>query len=163
MPARISKSRFEPAANVLAGGLALALVLTPRLVPPCARMVESAAPMHCHWTFQVDSLLALAALPVAAALWLVRHAEARQTVGGTLALFGFLVIAVTQPWVIGLCGNPDMPCHHTAHWLWLWSGLLMADGIAIAVRARASAGRPVPADPWEAAQEIPKGAKSCCD
>jgi hypothetical protein len=192
MPANSSKSFVDPLANALAVGLALALALTPRFVPPCAHQLETAAgvavPMRCHWTFQIEFLLAVAALIVAGALWVVRHAEARRIVGGGLVLFGLLVIAVPQPWVIGLCGNPEMACHHTAHWLWLWAALLMGDGIFIAVRARIPAGQTVPPDPWEdspdlrsrrgneaqtintetgqslltSAATVGKGAKSCC-
>jgi hypothetical protein len=172
-------------ANALAGGLALALALTPRFVPPCTHQLETAAgafvPMRCHWTFQIEFLLAVAALIVAGALWIVRHAEARRIVGGVLALFGLLVIAVTQPWAVGICGNSEMPCHHTAHWLWLWAALLIADGSFIALRAKIPADNIAPLDPWEnenaeggkqkaetdqslltsAATET-KGAKSCC-
>jgi hypothetical protein len=151
-------------ANALAGGLALALALTPRLVPPCTRQLETtvgaAVPMHCHWTFQVEFLLGVAALIVAGGLWIVRHAEARRMVGSVLMLFGLLAITVPQPWVIGLCGNPEMPCHHTAHWLWLWSALLIADGTFIAIQARIPADKTVPPDPWEKSDAIPKGAKS---
>jgi len=144
-------------ANALAAGLALVLVLTPRFVPPCTPAVETAAPMHCHWTFQVDFLLAVAALIVAGALWIVRHAEARRVVGGVLGLFGLLVIAVTQPWVIGLCGSSHMPCHHTAHWLWLWAAWLIADGIFIVIRATNPAGNIIPTDPWEVGEKPAKG------
>jgi hypothetical protein len=153
MPANPKKSFVEPLANALAAGLALALVLTPRFVPPCTPRIETASPMHCHWTFQADFLVAVAALIVTGALWTVHHAEARRVVGGVLALFGLLVIAVTQSWGIGLCGNSEMPCHHTAHWLWLWATLLIGDGGFIILRARIPAGKIVPPDPWEAGEK----------
>ena len=104
-------------------------------------------------------LLAVAALIVAGALWIVRHAEARRIVGGVLALFGLLAIAVPQPWVIGICGNSEMPCHQTAHWLWLWAALLIADGIFIAIRAKNPADKIAPPDPWEKTNATQKGAK----
>jgi len=144
-------------ANTLAAGLALALVLTPRFVPPCTPAVELAPPMRCHWTFQADFLLAVAALIVAGALWIVSHAEARRVVGGVLVLFGLLVIAVTQPWGIGLCGGSQMPCHHTAHWLWLWAALLIGDGVFIVVRSANATGAVVPTDPWEVPGKPVKG------
>ena len=160
------KSLTVALANALAGGLALALALTPRLVPPCGHQIETAAgafvPMRCHWTFQIEFLLAVAALIVAGVLWIVRHAEARRIVGGVLALFGLLVIAVPQPWVVGICGNSEMPCHHTAHWLWLWAALLIAVGIFIALRAKIPADKIAPPDPWEKTDATPKGAKKCC-
>jgi hypothetical protein len=52
-----------------------------------------------------------------------------------------------------------MPCHHTAHWLWLWAALLIADGIFIALRAQFPAEKAPPPDPWEKADATPKGAK----
>ena len=153
MPASINKSSSEAPANVLAGALALALALTPRFVPPCTPAAEMASPMRCHWTFQADYLLAAATLIVAGALWVVRHGEARRVVGGVLGLFGLLVIAVTQSWGIGLCAGSHMPCHHTAHWLWLWATLLIGDGGFIILRARIPAGKIVPPDPWEAGEK----------
>ena len=153
MPAKVKKSFVEPVANALAGGLAAALALTPRLVPPCQGELETTAgvavPMHCHWTFQIEFLLAVAVLIVAGALWVVRRGEARQIVGGVLVLYGLLAIAVPQPWVIGLCGGVQMACHHTAHWLWLWAGLLIADGIFIINRGRIFQTKDVLPDPWE--------------
>jgi hypothetical protein len=153
VPTHSSNSPVEPLANVLAGALAAALALSPRFVPPCTHQIETVAgvsmPMPCHWTFQIEFLLALAALVVAGALWIVRQAEARRVVGGVLALFALLVITVTQPWVIGLCGGSEMPCHHTARWLWLWAALLIADGVFIIARARIPTGQAAPPDPWE--------------
>ena len=153
MAALRHKSLTALLANALAGGLTLVLALTPRFVPPCTHQLETAAgafmPMRCHWAFQIEFLLAVAALIVAGALWIVRHAEASRIVGVVLALFGLLVIAVTQSWVIGICGNSEMPCHHTAHWLWLWAALLIADGSFIAIRAKNPADKIAPLDPWE--------------
>jgi len=153
MPANVKRPFVEPLANALAGGLALAMALTPRLVPPCEGQLETTAgvpvPMHCHWTFQIEFLLAVAVLIVAGALWVVRHGEARQIIGGVSVLYGLLVIAVPQPWAIGLCGGSQMSCHHTAHWLWLWAGLLIADGIFIIERARIFRTQDVLPDPWE--------------
>ena len=163
MSAQSPKSLVESLANALAAALALALMLSPRFVPPCTHQIETAAgasiPMRCHWTFQIEFLIALAALIVAGALWVVRHAEARRTVGAVLGIFGLLVIAPTQAWAVGLCGNPEMPCHDTAHWLWLWAALLIADGIVIAMRARIPTDKDAPPDPWETRE----GAKPCCD
>jgi drug/metabolite transporter (DMT)-like permease len=105
--------------------------------------------MRCHWTFQIESLLAVAVVLVAGALWGVRHAEARRVVGGVLILFGLLVVAVTQSWVVGLCGNAAMACHETAHWLWLWSVLLVAVGGFVAVSARTRTEKALVSDPWE--------------
>jgi hypothetical protein len=132
----MSKSQRIPArnwlANGLASGLALALLLSPRFFPPCAGIM----PMRCHWTFEVEWLLALSVLVIAGSLWIVRRTDARRVIGAVLGWFGLLVVAVTQPWVVGLCGHPEMACHHTAHWLWLWAGCLVAVGVTIAARVR---------------------------
>ena len=92
--------------------------------------------MRCHWTFEVEWLLATSVLVIAGSLWIVRRADARRVIGAVLGWFGLLVVAVTQPWVVGLCGHPEMACHHTAHWLWLWAGCLVAVGVTIAARVR---------------------------
>jgi len=163
MAINFKKITVQLLASVLAGALSLALALTPRFVPPCTHQIETAAgaftPMRCHWTFQIEFLLAVSVLIVAGALWVVRHAESRRIVGGALVLLAALVFSVTQTWAIGLCGNSEMACHQTAHWLWLWAALLAADGIFIAVRARIPADSVVPADPWEKLETTSKGAK----
>jgi Domain of unknown function (DUF4418) len=122
--------------------------------------------MRCHWTFQAEFPLALAALAVAGALWLFRAPEARRVVGLGLILVALLVLVVPLPGVIGLCGNSMMACHRTAHWIRLWAALLLAEGVCIAVLAVPKAAAAVVADPWESsAQPAPggvKGEKSCC-
>jgi hypothetical protein len=138
--------------NGLASGLAFALLLSPRFVAPCSGTM----PMRCHWTFEVEWLLAVSVLVVSGSLWIVRRAEARRVVGAVLAWFGLLVVAVTQSWVVGLCGHPDMACHHTAHWLWLWAGGLVALGVTIAVQLRPGSKIVVAApDPWESSNTPP--------
>jgi hypothetical protein len=158
MPDRSNRNVVKLLENSAASGLALALAVTPRFVVPCAHQIQTAAgasvPMRCHWTFQTEFLLALATLIVTVGLWAVRNPEARRAAGSALALFGLLVVAVSQSWVIGLCGNPAMPCHATAHWLWFWAALLVIDGVLIAVPAGFSSDSPALPDPWE----NPKGA-----
>jgi MFS family permease len=139
-------------ANGLASGLAVTLLLSPLFVPPC----DGTMPMRCHWTFEVEWLLAVSVVGVAASLWFVRRVDARRVIGAVLAWFGVLVIAVTQSWVVGLCGHSEMACHHTAHWLWLWAGCLVAVGVTIAARVRT--GRNVVVhvhDPWESSSTPP--------
>ena len=140
-------------AKGLAGLLGLALALTPKFVPPCTRQIETAAgysvPMHCHWTFQIEFLLAISIVIVSVALWFVHHHEALRVLGGVLVLFSGLVYAVTQPWGIGLCGSSKMHCNQSAHWLWIWAGLLALDGAFIAVRSREPNQIKVSEDPWE--------------
>jgi len=138
--------------NVLALGFALALVASPSLVPPCGHG-SAMAPMRCHWTFQVELLLAGTAVLTAISLWIVRQQQARTVVGFALVGLGGLVVAVSQQWVVGLCGNSAMACHQTAHWLWLWAGLLAVVGVGVGLRGRGPAGRSDARDPWEEQQE----------
>jgi hypothetical protein len=112
--------------------------------------------MRCHWTFEVEWLLAISVLVVAGALWIVRRADARRVIGAMLGWFGLLVVAVTQPWVVGLCGHSEMACHRTAHWLWLWAVCLVAVGLTIAVRAHVDRNVVVPIhDSWESSKTPP--------
>jgi hypothetical protein len=156
-------------ANMAACALAVALVATPRLVPSCTHEIAAASgasiPMRCHWTFQVEFLLAMATLVVAGALWVVDQLEARRVVALGLVLLGFLMVVVPLPWVVGLCGNPAMACHQTAHWIWLWAGLLAVDGLAIAVSSVVKGSVPVVPDPWDVPAgthpPAPKGTPSC--
>jgi hypothetical protein len=140
--------------NALASGLAIALLLSPHIVPPCGGTM----PMRCHWTFKVEWLLAASILVVAGSLWMIRRAEARRVIGGVLAWFGLLVVAVTQSWVVGLCGHPGSECHQAAHWLWLWAALLASVGVYIALRTRSSADRAAVSDPWEDSDKPEKAA-----
>jgi len=147
---RFSLKRVSNVLAILGG---LALVLSPHFVPPCGSQLGTAfgmsSRMRCHWTFQVESLLAVAVVLVGGTLWVVPHPEGRRVVGGVLVLFGLLVVAVTQSWVVGLCGNAAMACHETAHWLWLWSSLLVVVGGFVAVTARAGAVKTVARDEWD--------------
>lgn len=149
--------------NVLALCLGVALLLSPRFVPPCGRQAQpvlgASVAMRCHWTFQIELLLAVSTVIVAGVLWIVGHPEARRVVGGVLVLFGLLAIAVTQSWVVGLCGNSAMACHHAAHWVWLWAILLAAVGVLIAVRAGIPARKLVVDDPWDGSGSGPRKPK----
>lgn len=164
-----SASKYYRLANLLAFLLAVALAATPRLFPPCAHEIATASgasvAMRCHWTFQVEFLLAIALLVAAGALWVTDHPEARRVAGFGLVLLALLVLAVPLHWVIGLCGNSAMACHRTAHWTWLWGGFLALDGLAIAASAAVKKDVGVAPDPWEAPAGIhppaEKGKASC--
>jgi hypothetical protein len=113
-------------------------------------------PMRCHWTFEVEWLLAISVLVLAGSLWIVRRAEARRVIGAALAWFGLLVVAVTQSWVVGLCAHSEMACHHTAHWLWLWAVCLVAVGVTNAAGVRMDRNVVVAVhDSWEPSETPP--------
>ena len=117
------KHTGEKAIDVVALGLATAILATPCLVPPCAHELLTASgatvPMRCHWTFQIVRLLGLAAVVVALLLVAARKGARRNATAEFLVLLAALVVAVTQPWMVGLCGRDEMACHTTARWVWL--------------------------------------------
>ena len=139
-------------ANGLASGLAVTLLLSPLFVPPC----DGTMPMRCHWTFEVEWLLAVSVVGVAASLWFVRRVDARRVIGAVLAWFGVLVIAVTQSWVVGLCGHSEMACHHTAPVMrTVWPLLLAFDFAALAHQACRHDVVVHVHDPWESSSTPP--------
>jgi hypothetical protein len=88
--------------------------------------------MRCHYTYQVEFLVALATLVVSGALFFVRGEEGRRLIGWFLALLGGLTILLPQSWVIGICANPDEHCHLTYWWTIAGGILLVASGVVIA-------------------------------
>ena len=149
------KHTGEKAIDVVALGLATAILATPSLVSPCAHELLTASgatvPMRCHWTFQIVRLLGLTAVVVAMPLLAVRKGSRRNATAEFLVLVAALVVAVTQPWMVGLCGKDEMACHSTAHWVWLWAGLLAVAGLAARWSGRSLRVEVVAPDPWEQA------------
>jgi hypothetical protein len=157
------KHTGEKAVDVVALGLATAILATPSLVPPCAHELLTASgatvPMRCHWTFQTVRLLGLTAMVVAMPLLAVRKGSRRNATAEFLVLLAALVVAVTQPWMVGLCGKDEMACHTTAHWVWLWAALLAVAGLAARWFGQSAQVGGVPPDPWEQAAVGPGAVK----
>jgi hypothetical protein len=130
-------------------GLALALVLTPFLFPPCSGSVLAQAPERCQHTFQVELLLAALDVLLAGALWLIKSSRAQAGLGAVLIVLGILAVLVPQSFLLGLCQNPKMPCHQGAHWLCLWAGLQILAGLAIILINRKRNYDGSLPDPWE--------------
>ena len=147
------KTAKDSLLDIAALGLAVGLWATPRVVPPCNHELLTASgasvPMRCHWCFQGQSLLAMGAVVVAVIVGLAGKGEARRSRGVFLALLGIMAVSITQPWVIGLCGRSEMDCHITAHWTWLWAGLLVVVGGLIWNRRGQRHQREAMADPWD--------------
>jgi hypothetical protein len=156
------KHTGEKAIDVVALGLAAAILATPSFVPPCAHEILTASgatvPMRCHWTFQIVRLLGLAAVAVASLLLAARKGARRNATAEFLVLLAALVVVVTQPWMVGLCGKDEMACHTTAHWVWLWAALLVVTGVAARWSGKSEA-VVVPPDPWEQAAVVPGAVK----
>jgi hypothetical protein len=153
-----------------ASGLALALVLTPFLFPPCSGSILAQSPMHCQNTFQVEFLLAVLSVLTAGGLWLVKTSRGQSGLGAVLAILGILAMLVPQSFFLGLCRNPNMPCHQGYHWLWLWAGIQIPVSLAIILASRERIQDGARPDPWEdRSPDLPKetpvnpGEKSCCD
>jgi uncharacterized membrane protein YkvI len=66
-------------------------------------------PMKCHWTARAELGLGLPLLGVGLMMVPSRRKETRRTLGIMGSTLG--VLAILLPTVlIGVCGNPDMPC-----------------------------------------------------
>src|ERR1019366_722423 len=146
------KHTGEKAIDVVALGLATAILATSSLVPPCAHQLLTASgatvPMLCHWTFQIVRLLGLAAVVVALLLVAARKGSRRNATAEFLVLLAALVVAVTQPWMVGLCGRDEMACHTTARWVWLWAALLAVAGLAARWLGKSAQVGAVVPGPW---------------
>jgi hypothetical protein len=157
------KHTGEKAIDVVALGLATAILATPSLVPSCAHEILMASgatvPMRCHWTFQIVRLLGLAAVVVALLLVGVQRGSRRNATAEFLVLVAALVVAVTQPWIVGLCGRDEMACHTTARWVWLWAALLAVAGLAARWLGKSAQVAVVPEDPWEQSAVVPGAVK----
>ncbi len=149
------KHTGEKAIDAFGLGLATAILATPSFVPPCTHELLTASgatvPMRCHWTFQIVRLLGLAAVVVASLLLAARKGSRRNATAEFLVLLAALVVAVTQPWMVGLCGKDEMACHTTAHWVWLWAALLAVAGLAARWSGKCARVEVVAPDPWEQA------------
>ena len=154
----------------LAGGLALALALTPFLSPPCSGSIFEQSSERCQITFQAELLLAALSVLTAGGLWLDKALRTQASLGAGLAVLGILAVLVPQPFLLGLCRNPDMACHEGARWLWLWAGLQILAGATIPFASRKRTQDESLPDPWENgspdfSEEQPANSrgKTCCD
>ncbi|MDU4960481.1 MAG: DUF4418 family protein [Sporomusaceae bacterium] len=114
--------------------IALAILILPRLIPVCTGQMQLAngmtAPMVCHYAFQAVFFIALLAVIAAAALFVVRTAEARSLTGFFLLLLGLGVISLPQSWFIGICPHGGA-CAKTAFFTTLGGALLSVSGAVL--------------------------------
>ena len=91
---------------VLAGAL---LLLLPWWLLPVCDVAAGAAPMRCYWSGRMVSALGVAILVAGVLLFAVRASGFRQGVGLMVVVLAALTAAVPTV-LIGMCGNPSMPC-----------------------------------------------------
>jgi hypothetical protein len=148
------KSKIDYAVDALGLALAVAIVITPSVVPPCSHQLlttmGATVPMRCHWTFQVVSLLGGANTLGALGLLFAPRGSRRRTTAEFVALLAVLTVLTTQDWVVGLCGHSEMACHTTAHWVWLWSLLLVGTAVYVRFWGRERVIVAGHGDPWDA-------------
>lgn len=95
--------------------------------------IETAAggtvPMKCHWTFIATSFVAIIGIVTALLALIDSTKEGRRTAAIATAVSTLVVILLTSPLGIGLCGNADMHCHQTALVVWIASGISLIAAI----------------------------------
>ncbi|MFX4262430.1 DUF4418 family protein [Pelotomaculum propionicicum] len=123
--------------------LCLTLLIIPKVFPACKMMIQTAnastVPMCCRYAYQVELLVSMFALLVAGSLFFIRGAEGRRLGGLFLVSLSLSIILVLQPWVIGTCSSPDMPCNKSLPWFYSAGTLLMMTGVVLAWLAPRSA------------------------
>ncbi|MTV48244.1 DUF4418 family protein [Heliobacillus mobilis] len=116
--------------------LSVALLVTPKILPICRDLMitqsGSAVPMRCHYAYQAEFLVSLLALLISGSLLVVKGLEGRRTTSLFLVFTGLLASLIPQKWIIGICGNAAMDCHHAIHWMYGWAGLLILTGFTLA-------------------------------
>jgi hypothetical protein len=86
------------------------------------------------------SLLPYLADILAVGLFMLQTAEARLAVGLTILLIGVIVIALPQPWALGMCRHHAAACHRTFFSTAAVGGGLMITGAWIAWLSRSKHG-----------------------
>ena len=91
-------------------------------------------PMKCHWTGRAEMGLGLPLLGVGLLIAFTRRRESYRSLGLLGITLG--VVAILLPTtLIGVCGNPDMPCNSIMKPALIFMGILVV-GISLAVVVR---------------------------
>ncbi|MBM7865592.1 DUF4418 family protein [Heliobacterium gestii] len=111
--------------------LSVALLATPKFAPICTEMMitqsGAAVPMRCHYAFQAEYLVGIFALLLSGGLLALKESGGRRVLSLLLIASGAFVFLIPQSWLIGICAKDTMDCHRTAHWMYAWAGLLIAN------------------------------------
>lgn len=88
-------------------------------------------PMKCHWTGRAELGLGLPLLVVGLTMMFSRRRESFRNLG--LVGISLGIVTILLPTIlIGVCGNPDMPCHSIMQPALILMGILVI-GISLAV------------------------------
>ncbi|QDR79360.1 DUF4418 family protein [Sporomusa termitida] len=109
--------------------LSVLLLVLPRLIPICNGLMQNGSPMHCHYTYQAEFVIALLALILASALLVLRTDEARLLSGFVILLLGITVVILPQTWALGICEAGG--CQKTAFFSAIGGSLLALAGAGI--------------------------------
>lgn len=109
--------------------LSVWLLFLPRLIPICNGLMKNGSPMACHYTYQAEFVIAILALILASALFVLRTDEARLLSGFIILLLGLITIILPQSWALGICAAGG--CLKTAFFSTISGGLLALAGAGI--------------------------------
>lgn len=107
--------------------LSAILLVLPRIIPICNGVSAEGNPMQCHYAYQAEFLISLPALIVAAALLVLKTAEARTLSGFILFMLGIIIAVLPQPWAVGICVHGGA-CSKTAFFSTIIGSLLGLTG-----------------------------------
>jgi hypothetical protein len=91
-------------------------------------------PMKCHWTGRAELGLGLPLLAVGLTMVASRRRETQRNLGLVGITLGIVAILLPTT-LIGVCGNPDMPCNSIMKPALILMGILVV-GVSLAVVIR---------------------------
>ncbi|MEN6326490.1 MAG: DUF4418 family protein [Syntrophomonas sp.] len=106
------------------------IALTPRYIAqPCQGLLElkSGMMVHmvCHWSGQAAMIIGILVMLVGILQVTVKNLETTKYLGIVQAFLGISLFLVPKSYVIGICKNETMACHHMASVLTLFAVTLI--------------------------------------
>ncbi|MDO4289656.1 MAG: DUF4418 family protein [Eggerthellaceae bacterium] len=117
----------------------IAVVAVSAVMGGCDKMIECTSgmmPMKCHWTFVAATFVGVAGVVSAIAALAAKTAEGRRVAALMTIVVGAIIAVLPMDFAIGLCGNAEMECHHTA--LVVWIAVAVAVVVALVQVAKAN-------------------------
>jgi hypothetical protein len=118
------------------------IALTPFVIlPVCTKLLELAsgafAHMVCNWTGIVEVIFGIIIGVISIAnFFLIRLGESGRMAGISLTALGIAGMLVPRHDVIGICRNPEMPCHTTVNLLYPLFAVVIIIGIVLLLLQR---------------------------